>query len=252
MGVTHTQTGWNRGNWYSRDNRYSPTASLWKSCPIQAILHDPRVGQIWRDDFTRYDPTLDWAVVEDAAATQTLTDAVDGVLTLADTAVDNEEQYLSSIAENWLLVAGNPVWFEAFFTLTEANVDDANICFGISDNAAADLMVDDGASMAANFDGVMLYKADGGTVWQLYCSNGAAQTVVANVGAFTSGVAQRVGFVYDGAGTVTPYVNGVAGTASITNLPAGSAMHAVMGLKAGDANAETLAVDYMQIASIRT
>lgn len=253
MGATHTESGWNRGNLYFRDARYSPTRSLWKSCPIDAILHDPAVGMIFRDDFHTYDTTFVWGLTEDGTATQVLLDSVDGVLEMANgAAADEEEQYVFSIAENYLLVPGNPVWFEALFTITEANVDDVNLIFGLSEDTAANLMQDAGAGPDANFDGCVIYKVDGGTVWSAMCSDGAAQTPVADIGPFLDAAPQRVGFIYDGAGTVTPYANGVAGTPIITNLPTGTAMHIVFGVKNGDTNIETLLMDAVMLASVRT
>lgn len=253
MGSTHTESGWKDGNQYFRDFRYSPTDSLWKSCPISAILHDPAVGMIYREDFHTYDLTFRWALAEDAAATQALTDVVDGGLTIVTAGgADNEECYISSIAENWLLVAGNPLWFEALFTVTEANVDDVNLIFGLSENVAVGLLVNNGAGVLANCNGVVIYKLDGGTVWRALCDSGAAQTDVADIGAFNDTAAQRVGFVYDGAGTVTPWANGVAGTPITTNLPTGAALHLVFGIKAGDTAAETLLMDSVMLASIRT
>ncbi len=236
-----------------------------------AIVWGPRGGNdifassiktiyTFEDDFFTYDPTAtvgNWAVVEDAGAGggDVITDAAGGVLSIGCDGDDNDECYVSSIAESWIFTTNKKVYFECRISLTEANVDDANWCIGLSDVAAANTLVDDGASIVASYDGAFFYKLDAGVVLRFNTSNAAAQTDTANAGAFTSGAWYVLGFLYDYndgvTAVVTPYVNGVAGTAHNLTIAGLQEMHIVMGVKAGDANEEALLVDYVRVQAER-
>jgi len=209
------------------------------------------------DDMFTYDTTFDWAVVEDAGATggDKITDAVGGVVQIGCDGDDNDECYVSSKAEVFKFQTNKRLFFEARVKLTEANTDDANIIIGLSDTAAADSLVDDGAGPMASYDGAVFFKVDGGTVWQFETSNAASQETLTNAGAFTSGSWHTLGFLYDYndgvTASVTPYVDGVAGTAQDLTISGLEEMHILLGVKAGGANEEALLVDYVHVVEDR-
>lgn len=248
------------GNVFVRDSIYGGTRgnSLWELAPMQAALGDPGYYFLFQDDFRTFNTTATtgaYAIVEDGTPAQLQIDAANGVLSLATGATNNDEAYVSSIAENWLFAASKPVWFEARVSLAEANVDDANIIVGLSDTVAADSLLDNGAGPMASYDGAVWFKVDGGTVWQFETSNAGTQVTTASAGAFTTATWYRLGFVFDPAdgttGIVTPFLNGTAGTAQNITLAGLEEMHILLGAKAGGSNAETLLVDYVQVLSVR-
>lgn len=247
------------GNLAYRDNNYSPQrgSSLWETAPLLAALSDPSSFFLYREDFHKgLDTTLDWAVVKDGAVTTpTLLDAANGVMSVATDANNNDEIYVSSIAENWLFAASKPLWFEARVALTEAATDDANLIVGLSDTVGANTLLDNGAGPPASYVGAVWCKVDGGVVWQFESSNAGTQVTTASAGAFASNTFYRIGFIFDpGAGTtgeITPYLDGVPGTAHAITLAGLAEMHLVFGAKAGGANAETLRVDAVQILAVR-
>lgn len=219
---------------------------------------DPAAYHLWFDDFFLFDPTATvgkYAVVKDGTPTQDQIDAAGGVLSIATDVNNNDEAYVSSIAENWLFAANKPLWFEARVALTEAATDDANILVGLSDTVGANTLLDNGAGPAASYDGAVWFKVDGGTVWQFETSNAGTQVTTANAGAFVSDTFYRVGFIFnpnDGTtGIVTPYLNGMRGTAQNITLAGLEEMHVVLGVKAGGGAAETLRVDYVKVIQAR-
>lgn len=219
---------------------------------------DPASYHLFFDDFFMFDSTATvgkYAIVEDGTPTQAQIDAAGGVLSIATDVNNNDEAYVSSIAENWLFAASKPLWFEARVALTEANTDDANIIVGLSDTVGANTLIDNGAGPAASYDGAVWFKVDGGTVWQFETSNAGTQVTTASAGAFVSNTFYRVGFIFnpnDGTtGIVTPYLNGVRGTPQNITLAGLEEMHVLFGVKAGGAAAETLRVDYAKVIQAR-
>lgn len=206
------------------------------------------------DDTTGF-PT-GWTIVsDDAGTTGDAIDAEGGWLGVAVTNTDNNETYLSNLGESFKFTTTKKLWFETKVKLTEANIDDANWIIGLSDNAAADFLQDDGKGPAASYDGAVFFKVDGKMTVQFETSNAATQVTNANLGTFTSATAVRLGFFYDYndgvTGYITPYINGVAGNRHAITISGLEEMHIVMGVKAGGAKVETLLVDYIKVVQER-
>jgi|SRR6185503_5274309 len=217
---------------------------------------DPSLYFTYFNDFTTLlDLTNDWAAVKDGAVVPIQLDAFGGVLSIPTDVNNNDEHYLSSIAENWIFAANKPLWFEALVACTEANVDDANLIFGLSDTVAANSLLDNGAGPMASYDGAVWFKVDGGTVWQFETSNAGTQVTTASAGAFLSNTFYRIGFLFNpGAGTtgtITPYLNGIKGAAHSITLAGLEEMHILLGAKAGGGAAEVPRVDYVKIIQKR-
>ena len=205
------------------------------------------------DDFFDYNTTFKYAVVEDAGATEAdkITDAHGGVLQIGCDGDDEDECYVSSLAEIFKFQTDKRLFFEALVKLTEAATNKANIIIGLSDTVAADSMQDAGAGPMASFDGVVLFKVDSGVVWQIMASNAASQDSEASIGAFSDDTWQKVGFLFDYndgvTAIVTPYIDGVAGTAVSLTIAGLAEMHILLGVKAGSAAEEALKVDYVHV-----
>lgn len=256
--TTTTQALWQDGNFAFSDTRYnvSGASGVWASCPQLAAL-DPGTAITYFDDFFTYDDTATvggYAEVSDAGTIVT-TDAVGGVLSVPTGGTDNNETYVSSIHELFKVADDKPIWFEARVKLTEANTDDANIIVGLSDTVGANTLLDNGGGPAASYDGIVFAKVDGGTVWQFETSNAGTQVTTASAGAFASGEWTRLGFHVNPtsatAATVTPYIDGVAGTTHALTITGLEEMHILLGAKAGGGNAETLLVDYVKCVQVR-
>lgn len=236
---------------------------------IPAIMWGPRGGNDmlaargytfeYFDDFEKgYDQTAtvgDYAEVHDGTPATDIGDASHGVMSLATGATDNNETYISSMHEIYLFETDKYAFFEARVKLTEANTDDANIIVGLSDTVAADSLVDNGAGPMASYDGCVFFKVDGTMTWQFETSNAATQATNTSVGTYASATWYRLGFFYDYndgvTASVTPYLDGVAGTAKDLTIAGLAEMHILFGAKAGGANAETLLVDYVHLVAER-
>lgn len=232
-----------------------------------AILWGPRGGNDifaspintiikFEDDFFWFDDGDDWVDTVSDGGTVEVTDAVGGILSIASTGNDNDESYVSLKAEAFTFSTTKKVYFQCRIKLTEANTDDANWIIGLSSIAAANTLVDDGAGVVTTYDGAVFYKVDGTLTFMFETSNAATQVDNADVGvAFASATWYTLSFLYDygdgTTGSITPYIDGVAGTAHAITIAGLEEMHVVMGVKAGAGNAETLLVDYVHVQQER-
>lgn len=219
---------------------------------------DPSLYHVYFDDFDTFDATATvgrYAVVKDGTPVQAQIDAAGGVLSIATDVNIQDEAYVSTIAENWLFAATKPLWFEARVALTEAATNKANIIVGLSDTVGANSLLDTAGGPMASYDGAVFFKVANNMNWQFETSNAGTQVTNATMGAFASNTWYRVGLLFnpnDGTtGIVTPYLNGVKGTAHNITLAGLEEMHLLFGLKAGSAAAETLRADYVKAVSKR-
>lgn len=219
------------------------------------------------DDFQNLD-TVRWTSVDDGATgTNTANAVAGGEVSIVSAAADNDYHYLKSAAAVFKFAASKPLWFEARFSLTEANTSAANLVFGVSSVVDSTILGDNGAGPPASYSGAVFFKVDGTMTLQFETSNAGTQVTNASVLTFVSGRTYRVGFSFDpGDGTtgiVRPYVvDETAGT--LTNVTATraelgqklslaslAAMNVIFGVKAGSASAETLKVDYVRVIQAR-
>ena len=249
-----TSAYWKGGvlNYYDGVDNSSFKQGVWANCPILAIQADPNAGTIFEDHFFEPVTTGDrWTVVEDAGASGTdgVADAVAGVYNHYCDGDDNDEAYLATAGESWLMATGYPLWFEAKFTFTNSATTAGVFCIGIaSGGGGANTMQDTEAGPLASYDGFFFFKESGDAVITFETSLAGAQVTNATFGTFASGTTYRVGAYYDGATTVTPYLDGVAGTAHTmaTNTSQGNAF---FGVKSNGAE-EYIAMDYIKIVQL--
>ncbi len=158
------------------------------------------------------------------------------------TAAADDDYHLMSTPEKFADL-GHIQWFEALVKLTEANDDDANWIVGTSAILTDGLLKPSGGGPPDSYDGMCFYKVDGGTDIHFEYSNGGSQTAD-QTWPFTSGAWHRLGWYHDNT-LVTPYVDGVAGTAVVAQASGHDPGYLVFGVKAGDNNAETLQIDFL-------
>jgi len=206
------------------------------------------------DDFFAFDGTATVAVWNDAitdGGAIDVIDAINGVISIATYTTDEDESYISTQHQVFKFQTDKNLFFEAKVKLTEAGAAKSNIIIGLSDTVSADILQDASAGPAASYDGVVFFKVDGESVWQFEASNAGAQDTETSIGAFTDATWTTLGFSYDYndgvTAIITPYVNGVAGTAVSLTIAGLAEMNILLGLKAGSAAAETLLVDYVDV-----
>ena len=250
-----TKSIWTENNLGFFDDRYNPAfqAGLWAKCPINAINHDIGMGTILQDDFFEFTEADTWTTTEDAgkSGTDGINDETAGWYKNFCDGDDNDESYCHSVGETWKMASGKPLWMECKVRLTEAATDDANWIVGIMEAGGdANTLLDNGGGPAANYDGACFFKVDGDMSIQFETSIATAQVTADVVGTSVSGTAYKLGFYWDGVSSVTPYVNGVAGTAHAMATTGGEA-NAVFGVKAGGTNEEAIEIDFIKIVQIR-
>jgi hypothetical protein len=233
----------------TRETNYGRTNSLWRFFPVSEILQDPGAGSILRNDFYNTDNTNDFTLVTDAGGTAAIVDEEDGVIRITNNGTDNDESYLSTKAENWIF-ADRPIAFEAYVKPT----GDHNFILGVSDTVGANFLLDSEGGPAASYDGAVFF-VDGGANWKFETSNAGTQVTSTAVGTYTTAEYVRLGFIFDPndgtTGKITPFINGVAGTAHSITLSGLEEMHVVFGAKNKTGAAAVLDVDYFQIAKVR-
>jgi len=222
---------------------------------------DPSDWLLFIDDFIT--PAIDdiangstgYAVATDGIGTTGAEDGLGGWLEVNATNTNNNATTVSSVNEAFLFDVDKKFVFKCRIKLTETNVNDANWAIGVSDVATTGLLTADGGGPAANYDGALFFKVDGTMNIQFETSNDDTPVTTAALSTFVSGTVYNLAFVYDYndgvTALVTPYVNGVAGTAHSLTIAGLQEMHLVMCVQAGDANAESLMVDYVAIAQER-
>lgn len=244
-------------NFFDPVNNPEFKTGVWANCPTLAILADPSIATVFFDNFfaqksTKAASAGNWTVVEDddASGTDGVTDAVGGVYNHYCDGDDNDEAYLATTGESWLMATGKPLWFETMFTFTNSATTAGVFCVGIADGGGgADTMQDTEAGPLASYDGFFFFKESGDTYISFESSVAAAQVTNTALQAFVSGTTYRLGVYYDGVTTITPYVDDVAGTAHTmaTNTSEGNIF---FGVKSNGAE-EYIAMDYIKCVQLR-
>lgn len=219
---------------------------------------------VLEDDFFHYTTTEDFTSVLTDSGTATVGDAAGGILTVAasdGTVADNDEGYVRSTAEAFLFAVDKPALFEARIKFVEANTDDANVAVGFMSAVAANSILDNGGGPAASYSGAVLFKVDGGTVWQFETSIGGTQITTVTQHTAGGSAYQTVRIEIREAGGVieaVPFLDGQQ-MLDANNKPvkhtfaptSATEMHAFIGVKNGDTNMESLLCDYICAAQLR-
>jgi hypothetical protein len=238
------------------------------------LVYAEQIGLLSRealltDDFFEYTDTQRWTkLAADAGSAVAISaSAANGILSLSTGAVDNNEAMVRSTNAPWIFAANKVFAAEVLLQYSEANTDDANVAFGFSSAAGANLLLDNGLGPAANHSAAMIFKVDSGsygTVWQAHTSNATTQTTT--VGSKTAGGTsyQRLrveGRDIDGTNMeVTFFVNDLplVDQASWRRpikhnvaIASAAAMYLFVYVKAGSGSEETVLVDYIAAARAR-
>jgi hypothetical protein len=260
-----TRTYWKNQNLTFRDEIFGPAegVSLWQTCPLAALL-DPSIATVFYDEFWQQRSTKSaaadqWAIVEDdgAGGTDAMQDAANGIYKHYCDGDNDDEAYLISCNESWLIAAGKSLWFEARVAFTEGSTNAMNAGLGLSDKAAANMLTDSGGGPAAEYDGFSFWKTEGALALSFETSNATTQSTATSLGNHTSaafanyGCWVRTESASDTVAVCTPYLNGVAYTARNITLSGLEEMHFWVGVKSDGSAEEAFSIDYAKIVQIR-
>lgn len=231
------------GNTGFRDNSYSPAEglSLWETCPTLAFLCDPSVGHIKDEPFDNY-TSGDWTVSQVAGSgTVALQDAQGGVIKITNGSSDNDETQIQKKGEAYKLATGKPLWFETEIKVNTASQADIYVGLGIT-NAS---------SISGASDGVTFRMADDSSAAvKFYTEKNSTETESSTLHTMGDDTYVRLGFYFDGAGSVTPYVNGSAFTAHTTNVPDDEELSIIYAIRNGSSQANTMSIQHYRVAHV--
>lgn len=170
-------------------------------------------------------------------------DGVGGELTLTTNDADDDAEQRVYKTESFKLESGKKLWFEARAKMSEDT--DADMVLGLikSENLTA-------VSDLLPADGVVFKKDEGDTDIDFVSSKNGTDDKAEEEGTLDTDY-HRYGFYYDGDGTITPYIDGEAGTALEATICDDEELAPTIMVRAGDANARTLTVDYIRVVQER-
>lgn len=218
-------------------------------------------GQMWRS----YEDTGD-------AIAQIATDD-NGVITFTTAATDNNESWIQpgGVASVFGTIdtratGQRSLAFEARFNI--AQLAETGVFIGMSEEglAAANTLVDDTGALASK-DMIGFHipaHASVATMSFVYRKAGqAAATVISGLQTMVASTWYKVGFYLDAkepnaAKRIKVYLDGVEQSTYVTDtvvelstFPSGEELHALAGVKAGEAGAKVMSLDWIRMAQIR-
>lgn len=247
-----------------RDDTFSPSNSLtiWNSFPFLST-GDPEVVYGLDIDFVDDGPdTLQRFSIQatDVGGRHEAADSLAGVYWIQPHDTDNDEAYYYQNKKTFAIRNSKPIWAECRLMIVE-DADSSysgNFYFGLTDDApgSGDILGDDGAGAASNYDGICFVKVDTGvagstgTTWMSETSNEATQETNLAIATRSDGTYQTLAFLYNGT-DVKFYVDGVLSATHITTFP-DETMALVLGAKTGAANVDPqFLIDYVKVQSVR-
>jgi len=246
-----------------------PSYALWEDCPWLEMLLNPTLGTTYFNDFvggfqpvtgTSTTEVEDWIQTEiNSGLTQYLADG-GSVLRVSSEAYNAEDDGITVMwrATPWVTEDEKTLWFEARVKMTDIDTTPDQFFIGLC-NTLTDMhpsgVIDD------TVDKIGFFSHDGTTAATLVfiTSKAAIQAITAAAASsLADGTWVKLGFKVTWSGsvqTVTPYVNGVAGTAHATALSvptAGVGLGICLAAHVDQTSAlAALDVDWIRIAQLR-
>ena len=223
-------------------------AGMWVNCPSEADPN-PNLAHRFFSDFTR---TLEaeWTITEDdAACTQATGDYEFGsVLLTCDATTDDNAHQIEWANETFQLVSGKKLWYETRIRCASGDVTNMDFFVGLQEAEDITGVAD---NMPAN--GIGFHKDDDDTNIDIASNDAGTPLEQPAVDTIVNNTWVRLGFLFNGgasgSATITPYLDGVAGTAisSVTYVTM-ALMAPVFMIRNGDATTQqTLEVDYVKV-----
>lgn len=234
-----------RGNVFNfRDRDASPAegVSLWETCPL---LVDDLSYHEYFNDFHVYDADA-WTVTVvdgggDDGDSQVVTGAAGGVLLCTTDDAENDGPNFNLKGESFKLASGKELWFEARIAASEATQSDVLIGLSITDTDM----------LGGVTDGVYFRKVDASAAFAFVTEKNASETATAAVHTLVADTFVKLGFYFDGAGTVYGYVDGVLVATHTLTIPDDEELTVAFQYLTGAAGVDTFSVDYIRVRQVR-
>jgi hypothetical protein len=239
--------------WNGTTFNIAPAAGMWANCPFIDYANGHAVAYRVFEDFTggldKTALTGKWTELSVGTGTQALaTDVAGGHLLLTCQATtDNACEQATYISDPFKLAAGKTLWYETRITITgdvQSEHSFGLVALGEDLTAVADVLPADGVSFSTQ---------DASLAVALTASkNGTDTGAVAAVHTLVSGTAVVFGLLIDGVTSITPYIDGVAGTAATATIPDDESLAPYFLVRNGDnVTTQILDVDYVKVVQLR-
>jgi len=219
-------------NWFiERTHRYENDFYEW----IPASATSSATGQGWILTIIDTD--------SDTGAAQAIEDTPGGVLALTvdDNALDSVN--LQQNGECFKLASGKPLYFESRFAVNCTAIANPTVIVG--------LCIKDTTLAGGMTDGVYFTKDNGDANLDFVTEKNSTETKTDTGTDMVDNTFVTVGFYWDGAGNVTPYIDGEAGTVHTTNVPDDEELTISFAQLNGEASANVLRIDYVKAVQVR-
>ena len=230
----------------------SAANAMWDGCPSKLNPNYLQDAFDFEDDFYEVDTDAvvgRWAADNVGTGTTTLADDVAGgiMLLTCQATTDNAAEQLTLVSAPFFLAAGKTLYYET--RLKIVGDDQSEVSFGLVAKgedltAVADVLPADGVSFSSQ---------DATLAVDLTLSKDGTNTgAVSGVKTMVSGTYVRFGFKIDGVTSVTPYIDGVAGTAATATFNDNESMSPYFLVRNGDGSTQqVLHVDYVRVVQLR-
>lgn len=231
--------------------------AMWDDCPSKLDPNYLSNSFDFEDDFMSLDTTAtvgDWAAFEVDVATgaapalDATAAGVGGILLLTmGGATDDDAQQINAVNAPFFLAAGKTIYYETRLKIVGDNQSEVSfgLC-GLAENltAVADVLPADGISFSSQ---------DATLAVDLTLSKGGTNTgAVSGVKTMVSGTYVTFGFKVSGVSSVTPYIDGVAGTPATATIPDDKVLTPYFLVRNGDGTTnQVLHVDYVRVVQLR-
>lgn len=202
------------------------------------VADDPTVVHSYFNDFNNY-AAADWTITATGSVTNGLVTGDGGILSLVNSAANNDLDSFQSTVEPFVITPGKQAWLKVRFQLSNAT------------NAAAvlGLQITDTTPLAVS-DGFYFSKAAASTALNFVTEKASTATTTA-LGAMANTTYVTAGAHYNGSDKIHLYFNdSMVASCAVTNLPTRT-LAITFAVANGTAAANTMLVDYIMIATER-
>jgi hypothetical protein len=225
--------------------------SMWAGCPssgdgavLSHVFFEDFIGAVFS--------ASQWVLTADSTGTAVIGDAQHGVCTITCAAAsDNDGNQIIYAQETFRVTSGKKMWFEARVRCPAGDASNLDFFLGLAETEDLTGVAD---NMPAN--GIGFHKEDGAPAIALSSSDNGTNTEQAAVGTLADNTWIKLGFYFNGGasgvGTITPYVDGVAGTPIVCTYGTMAEMAPIFMIRNGDGIVtQVLNVDYVKVVAER-
>jgi hypothetical protein len=204
--------------------------------------HNPDFVSYYNDFLVEQDyAAADWVVTTTEAGSGNATEALEGdedsgALLITNDDADDDLDSLQHTQEVWRLTSGKRLWFKTRVKVSDA--DQSDLFIG--------LCVTDTTPLAAT-DRIGFQSDDGDANIDALSEKDSTETNTDTGSDLADDTYVELGFYYDGAGSVTYFVNDALVATHTSNLPDDERMCLTIHLQNGEAAAKTASIDYVSI-----